>query len=79
MARVDDASPTARRNVEILREFAARPPAGRSHRIELRFCRSPVEILGDGDGPVTGVRVVRNRLEPRRAAACARWPPASTR
>jgi ferredoxin--NADP+ reductase len=65
----DDHSPTARRNLEMLREFAARPPAGRSHRIELRFCRSPVEILGDGDGPVTGIRVVRNRLENGRAVA----------
>ena len=63
----DDHSPTARRNLEMLRELAARAPAGRSHRIELRFCRSPVEILGDGDGPVTGVRVVRNRLENGRA------------
>jgi ferredoxin--NADP+ reductase len=59
----DDASPTARRNVAMLRELAARRPAGRSHRIELRFCRSPVDVLGDGDGPVTGLRVVRNRLE----------------
>jgi ferredoxin--NADP+ reductase len=57
-------SPTARRNVAVLRELAARPSAARSHRIELRFCRSPVEILGDRDGPVTGLRVVRNRLEP---------------
>ena len=60
----EDASPTVRRNVAMLREFAARRPTGKSHRIELRFCRSPVEILGDGDGPVTGLRVVRNRLEP---------------
>jgi ferredoxin--NADP+ reductase len=60
----DDASPTARRNVAILREYAVRPPAGRSHRVALRFCRSPVEVLGDGDGPVTGLRVERNRLEP---------------
>jgi ferredoxin--NADP+ reductase len=60
----DDASPTARRNVAILREFAARPPAGRPHRIELRFCGSPIEILGEGDGPVTGLRVARNRLAP---------------
>ena len=60
----EDASPTVRRNVAMLREFAARRPTGQSHRIELRFCRSPVEILGDGDGPVTGLRVVRNRLEP---------------
>ena len=60
-----DASATARRNVAMLRALAARSPAGRSHRIELRFNRSPVEILGDGDrdGPVTGVRVQHNRLE----------------
>ena len=59
-----DVSPTARRNVAILRDYAARDaPAGRSHRVELRFCRSPVEILGDPGGPVTGLRVARTRLE----------------
>jgi len=61
IAEVEDA--TRRRNVEILREYAARPPAGKSHRLELRFLRSPLEILGVGeDGPVTGVRVGINRL-----------------
>jgi ferredoxin--NADP+ reductase len=31
----------------------------------LRFLRSPVEVVGDDpDGPVTGLRVVRNRIEP---------------
>ena len=60
----EDASPTVRRNVAMLREFASRRPAGKSHRVALRFCRSPVEVLGDRDGPVTGLRVVRNRLEP---------------
>jgi ferredoxin/flavodoxin---NADP+ reductase len=59
----DDADPTARRNVEILRDYAQRPPGSRSHRIELRFLRSPVEVLGDEDGPVSGLRVVRNRIE----------------
>jgi ferredoxin/flavodoxin---NADP+ reductase len=59
-----EGDPTARRNVELLREYAARPPHGHSHRISLRFLRSPVEILGEGeDGKVTGVRVVRNRIE----------------
>jgi ferredoxin--NADP+ reductase len=63
-----EASPTVQRNLAILREFAATPPVGKSHRIELRFCRSPVEIVGDGDdGPVTGVRVSLNRLEAGRA------------
>ena len=60
----EDASPTVRRNVAMLREFASRRPAGKSHRVALRFCRSPVEVLGDRDGPVTGLRMVRNRLEP---------------
>jgi ferredoxin/flavodoxin---NADP+ reductase len=64
----DDLQPAARRNLEILHGYAERPPAGRSHRVVLRFCRSPVEILGDGErGPVTGVRVARNRLEDGRA------------
>jgi ferredoxin--NADP+ reductase len=38
---------TARRNVELLREFAGRPARpGPRRRIELRFLRSPVEIRG---------------------------------
>jgi ferredoxin--NADP+ reductase len=54
---------TKRRNLEILRDYAQRVPQGKSHRLELRFLRSPLEILGDGDsGPVTGVRVGINRL-----------------
>jgi ferredoxin--NADP+ reductase len=59
----EDGDTTKRRNVEILREYAQRTPSGRSHRLELRFLRSPLEILGEGeDGPVTGVRVGINRL-----------------
>jgi len=54
---------TARRNVEILRDYAARPPSGRSHRVVLRFLRSPLEVLADGQGRVTGLRVAVNRIE----------------
>ena len=62
-----DGDATKRRNVEILRDYAQREPMGKSHRLELRFLRSPLEILGDGeDGPVTGVRVAINRLVPSR-------------
>jgi ferredoxin--NADP+ reductase len=40
---------TARKNVELLREFAARPSRlDARRRIELRFLRSPVEIRGSG-------------------------------
>ncbi|MGA2013625.1 MAG: FAD-dependent oxidoreductase [Solirubrobacteraceae bacterium] len=54
---------TKRRNVEILREYAQRAVQGKTHRLELRFLRSPLEILGEGeDGPVTGIRLAVNRL-----------------
>lgn len=59
----EDGDATKRRNVEILRDYSQRTPSGKSHRLELRFLRSPVEILGEGeDGPVTGVRLAINRL-----------------
>jgi ferredoxin--NADP+ reductase len=66
----DDADPTARRNVDILRGYSELPAGDKSHRIELRFLRSPVEVLGeDGEGSVTGLKVVRNRIEPDASGA----------
>jgi ferredoxin--NADP+ reductase len=59
----DGADATARRNVEILRRYAQRPPQGKSHRIVLRFLRSPLEILGDD--AVQGIRVAVNRIDQR--------------
>jgi len=50
----------ARRNVDLLREYAERVPEGGPRRIVLRFLESPVEIVGDEQ--VEGVRVVRNEL-----------------
>ena len=50
----------ARRNVEVLREYAQRPAAGKRRAIRLRFCVSPVAIVGDGR--VEGIEIVRNRL-----------------
>jgi ferredoxin--NADP+ reductase len=63
----DDADPTARRNVDILRGYSELPAPSKSHRIELKFLRSPVEVLGD-DG-VSGLRVVLNRIEPDASGA----------
>jgi ferredoxin--NADP+ reductase len=57
---------TARKNVEILRQYAARLDGeipSKSHRIELRFLRSPLEAIGDADGGVEALRVMRNRIE----------------
>src|SRR5881397_3092411 len=37
-----------RRNLDVLREFAARAPAGKARAVRLRFRVSPVAILGEG-------------------------------
>jgi ferredoxin--NADP+ reductase len=59
-----EADITARKNVEILRDYAASGPKDASHKIVLKFLRSPIEILGEGDdGPVTGVRVAVNAID----------------
>jgi ferredoxin--NADP+ reductase len=50
------------RKLEILGEFAGRPPAGKPRTLTIRFLVSPVELVGNEAGQVAGVRVVRNRL-----------------
>ncbi|MGE5273028.1 MAG: FAD-dependent oxidoreductase [Verrucomicrobiota bacterium] len=64
---LDDASTAAlehdtnaRRNVEVLREYAARTPLGRRRVIRLRFAVSPVAI--HGEERVEAIEIVRNRL-----------------
>ncbi len=56
--------PRAARNLDILSEFAAREPSGKSKRLHLRFLVSPVEFISDDDGRVASVRIERNKLEP---------------
>ncbi|MGH2994404.1 MAG: FAD-dependent oxidoreductase [Solirubrobacterales bacterium] len=55
-----EADITARKNFEILSQFASREPEGKPRRIVLRFLASPVEIRGDGR--VERVVVGRNEL-----------------
>ncbi len=50
------------KKIEILREAAERPSAGRPRRLTLRFLVSPVELVGDADSRVTGMRIVHNEL-----------------
>lgn len=49
------------KNVDKVREYAARPQEGKSRLLTIRFLVSPVELLGKG-GKVTGIRVVKNEL-----------------
>jgi ferredoxin--NADP+ reductase len=66
-AELEAAPPTVKRSVEHLREYAARPPAGKPRAIRLRFLVSPVAILGDEK--VEAIELVRNMLVDGRAVA----------
>jgi len=52
----------ALRKVEIVQGYAQQSPRGKSRRLFLRFLISPVEILGDEQGRVCGMQLVRNEL-----------------
>ena len=54
--------PVARRNLEVLQEWAQRPPQGRPRRIHVRFWRAPVAV--EGADSVAGLRLTRTRLDP---------------
>jgi ferredoxin--NADP+ reductase len=57
----EDGTFTARKNVELLREFAAREPVeGAPRSVVLRFLRSPVEIRGEGR--VEAIDIRRNEI-----------------
>ncbi len=53
--------PLLQRNLEVLREFAGRPPSGRPRRLHLRFLASPVRITGEDS--VAGIVLERNRID----------------
>jgi len=57
-----EADQTARRNVEILRGYAAREPAGHEKRVVLRFLLSPVSLLANESGHLGSVEFARNEL-----------------
>ena len=53
---------TVRKNVELMQGLAGARVTGKSKKLVIRFLVSPVEIVGDGDGRVAGIRIVRNEL-----------------
>jgi ferredoxin--NADP+ reductase len=57
-----NAETIAKRNVEILRSYAAKPPAGKDKRIVLRFLLSPTALVADENGRVGAVELVHNEL-----------------
>jgi ferredoxin--NADP+ reductase len=60
LAELEQDRERARRNYELLQEYAAREPGSKPRRIVLRFLASPVALVGDGR--VEAVEVARNEL-----------------
>jgi len=61
LAGAEPKDTNSERNLEVLKEYAARAPQGKPRRIVLRFFRSPTAILGADR--VTGIELVRNTLD----------------
>ena len=62
-AELDAADHIVKRNLEVLREFAARVPEGKPRRVVLRFRHSPIGDRSASDR-VEAVELARNTLEP---------------
>ncbi len=62
----------SQRNLDVLREYAARVPEGKPKRLVLRFLQSPVAL--HGDGRVESIELVRNRLEADESGALRAVP-----
>jgi ferredoxin--NADP+ reductase len=62
------------RKIEILQGYGARKPEGRHRRLHVRFLVSPVEVLGDENGRVRGLRLAHNRLVASASGAISAEP-----
>lgn len=58
-----DKDRTAQRNLRVLGEYAERADAGEPRVVRFHFLTAPLELLGDEQGRVRGIRVVRTRIE----------------
>ena len=62
------------KKVEILQGYALRKPSGKSKHLIIRFLVSPVELIGNEDGEVTAIKLVKNRLEAGASGALSPKP-----
>lgn len=51
------------KNLKILQSFAERQPNAKMKKLHLRFLVSPIEIIADTAGNVSGLKLEKNRLE----------------
>lgn len=55
---------SAQKNIDYMRAYAEIGATGKQRRVHFRFLISPVEIIADEEGRITGVRCEKNKLVP---------------
>ena len=63
VSRGEMSDPTVKKNVDYVAEAAGRGEGSRTKKVRLRFCVSPVELLGE-NGRVSAMRIEKNKLVP---------------
>ena len=53
---------TLNKKVEIIQGFVEQPVEGKPRKLTIRFLVSPVELIGNADGRVNAIRLVKNAL-----------------
>ncbi|MCA9875883.1 MAG: pyridine nucleotide-disulfide oxidoreductase, partial [Anaerolineales bacterium] len=61
-ALADSSDRATMKKVEVIQSYAGRPSTGKSRHLVLRFLVSPVELLGNDEGQVVKMRLVKNKL-----------------
>ena len=61
-ASLADADRGTMRNIEIIQELAERKLSGKPKTLTIRFLVSPTELIGNDDGEVVAMRLVKNEL-----------------
>lgn len=61
-ALADSSDRATARKVEIIQSYAENEPKGKSRKLVLRFLVSPTELIGDDEGQVAAMRIVKNKL-----------------
>ena len=57
-----DPDPATQKKIEMLASYALHQPSGKTRKLHIRFLVSPVELIGDANGRVAKMRIVRNTL-----------------
>jgi len=63
VSKAETSDPTVKKNVDYVADVARRAEGSKAKKVRLRFCVSPVELIGEG-GRVSAMKIEKNELVP---------------